>query len=101
VTVADNRAPHSPGGVRGQLPFAVVLLIVVVGIVRIVMYHWREGTVLIGVALLVAAVLRIMLPDRRAGLLAVRKRKVDVLLYGGFSAMILFISLTITGGPFG
>jgi DUF3017 family protein len=95
VTVSQNN------GARAQLPFAVVMLIVTVGIVRIVMYHWREGTTEIGLALLLAALLRAMLPDRRAGLLAVRKRKVDVLLYAAFAAMIMFISLTITGGPFG
>jgi hypothetical protein len=83
------------------VPFAVVMLIVLIGIVRIVMYHWRQGTVLIGVALVVAAVIRILLSDQRAGLLAVRTRKVDFLLYGGFGGMILFIALTITGGPFG
>ncbi|MEV4317472.1 DUF3017 domain-containing protein [Actinocrispum sp. NPDC049592] len=77
------------------------MLIVVLGLVRIVMYHWRQGTVLIGVALLVAAILRIMLSDQRAGLLAVRTRKVDFLLYGGFGGMIMFVALTITGGPFG
>ena len=88
-------------GSRTQLPFAVVMLIVVIGIVRIVMYHWREGTTEIGVALLLASLLRAALPDRKAGLLAVRKRKVDVLLYAAFGAMIIFVSLTITGGPFG
>jgi hypothetical protein len=95
VTVAQS------SGSRAPVPFAVVMLIVTIGIVRIVMYHWRQGTVLIGVALLVAAVIRILLSDQRAGLLAVRSRKVDFLLYGGFGGMILFIALTITGGPFG
>jgi hypothetical protein len=95
VTVAQGN------GSRTQLPFAVVMLIVTAGIVRIVMYHWRQGTVLIGVALVIAAVLRILLSDQRAGLLAVRTRKVDFLLYGGFGGMILFVALTITGGPFG
>jgi hypothetical protein len=95
VTVAQS------SGSRAQVPFAVVMLIVTIGIVRIVMYHWRQGTVLIGVALVVAAVIRILLSDQRAGLLAVRTRKVDFLLYGGFGGMILFIALTITGGPFG
>nr|WP_132113080.1 DUF3017 domain-containing protein [Actinocrispum wychmicini] len=76
------------------------MLVVVIGIVRVVMQHWREGTTEIGLALLLAAFLRAVLPDRKAGLLAVRTRKVDVLLYGGFAAMIIFISLTIVGGPF-
>jgi hypothetical protein len=84
---------------RDQWPFAVVLLIVAIGLVRIVMYHWRDGTTLIGIGLVVAAVLRLLLPDTRAGLLAVRKRRVDMLLYGGFGLMIVYISLSIIGGP--
>jgi hypothetical protein len=88
-------------GARAHLPFLTVMLVVAAGIVRIVMYYWREGTVLIGAALLLAALFRMLLSDQKAGLLAVRGRKVDVLLYGGFGAMILFVALTITGGPFG
>jgi predicted cation transporter len=95
VTVAQNN------GSRAQLPFAVVMLVVVIGLVRIVMYHWREGTTEIGLALLLAAFLRAVLPDAKAGLLAVRrKRKMDVLLYGAFGVLMIFISLTIIGGPF-
>jgi predicted cation transporter len=94
VTVSQNN------GSRTQLPFAVVMLIVVIGLVRIVMYHWREGTTEIGLALLLAAFLRAVLPERKAGLLVVRqKRKMDVLLYGAFGVLMIFISLTIIGGP--
>ncbi|CAM4198939.1 DUF3017 domain-containing protein [Kibdelosporangium persicum] len=89
----------SKSKLRDQWPFGVVLLIVVIGIVLIGMYYWRRGTSLIGGALLVAAALRLLLPDSRAGLLAVRKRRVDILLYGGFGLMILYISASIIGGP--
>jgi hypothetical protein len=85
--------------IRDQWPFAIVLLIVAAGLVQIILYYWRQGTTLIGVALVVAAVLRFLLPDTRAGLLAVRKRRVDMLLYGGFGAMIIYMSLSIIGGP--
>jgi hypothetical protein len=85
--------------IKRQLAFLAVMLIVAVGILRIVEYHWRQGTALIGIALLVAAVLRLVLPAERAGLLAVRTRKIDALFYAGFSAMILYVTLTITGGP--
>lgn len=81
------------------MPFAVVMFVVVIGIVRIVMYHWREGTTEIGAALLLAAFLRAVLPDRKAGLLAVRTRKVDVLLYGAFAVLTIYVSLSIIGGP--
>jgi hypothetical protein len=98
VTVAENRMPPKTSA-KSQWPFAMVMLIVVVGVVRIALYHWREGTVLIGVALVLAAILRMLLPSKYAGLLAVRSRKVDVLLYGAFGVMIGYIASSIIGGP--
>jgi hypothetical protein len=87
--------------VRTHLAFGVVLLTAAVGIVRIVLYHWRQGAVLVGGALLLAALLRALLSPRRGGLLVVRGRSVDVLSYTGLGALILFVAFTIQGGPFG
>lgn len=87
--------------VRTHLPFGLVIAIVAVGFVRIAQYHWREGTVLIAVALLVAAILRAVLTQAQSGLLVIRGRGIDVLAYAAFSAMILIVSLTITKGPTG
>jgi hypothetical protein len=42
---------------------------------------------------------RAVLPEERAGLIALRGRGVDVLLYTTLSLLILFVALTITGGP--
>ncbi|MCP2165722.1 DUF3017 domain-containing protein [Goodfellowiella coeruleoviolacea] len=84
-----------------HLPFAVVLVLVAIGIVRLAQYYWREGTVLIGLALLVAAALRALLANEQAGLLAIRSRSVDVLLYSAFGVAVMAVALTITGGPFG
>jgi hypothetical protein len=84
---------------RRHLAFAAVLAVVVLGLVRIVQYHWREGTTIIGGALLLAAGMRVLLPPERAGLLAIRSRGVDVLLYGGFGLLVLAVALTIVGGP--
>ena len=100
----DTPAPD-PGGwlgvVRTHLGFALVLLTAAVGILRITEYHWRQGAALIGAALVLAALFRAILPPRRAGLLAVRGRPVDVLAYAGLGALMLFVALTIQGGPFG
>ena len=84
---------------RAQAPLAVVLAVVVVAFWRIGLQHWREGTTMLGLALLVAAVLRVSLPDRTAGLLAVRPRRTDVLTYAAFGVVVVLVSLTITGGP--
>lgn len=89
------------GTFRAQWAFLVVLLVAAVGVVRMVQYHWREGAVLVGGALVVAALLRAVLPGARVGLIAVRGRLIDVLSYAALAGMILFVALTLTGGPFG
>ncbi|QFU93839.1 hypothetical protein YIM_43525 [Amycolatopsis sp. YIM 10] len=82
-----------------HVPFIVVMALVALAALRIGMYHWRQGAALIGGALLTAAVLRGVLSDARAGLLAIRGKAVDVITYTTFAALILFVALTITRGP--
>lgn len=82
-----------------HLPFALVLGVVVLGLLRIVQYHWRQGAVLIGVALLVAALLRVMVTDEQAGLIAIRGRSIDALLYSGLGFAVIVVAMTILGGP--
>jgi uncharacterized membrane protein YvlD (DUF360 family) len=77
-------------------PLTFVLLIAAAGMVRTLTQHWREGAVLLGVALIVAAVLRVFLPPERVGLLAIRSRPVDVLCYGGLGVVISVLAMTIT-----
>jgi hypothetical protein len=84
---------------RPQLAFGVVLAVMVVAMARITQYHWREGTVIIGGALLLAAGLRAVLPPEWTGLLGIRRRAVDVLTYSTFGLLMLAVALTITGGP--
>jgi hypothetical protein len=87
---------------RANLPYALVLLVVVVGFLRITESHWRQGATMLGGALLLAALLRALLPEDQTGLIVVRRsRLVDVLTYAALGACMVFVSLTITpGGPF-
>ncbi|GGP58904.1 DUF3017 domain-containing protein [Saccharothrix coeruleofusca] len=82
-----------------HLPFALVLGVTVLGLVRIVQYHWRQGVVLIGLALLIAALLRVLVTDEQAGLIAIRSRSIDALLYSGFGFAVIVVAMTIIGGP--
>ncbi|QWF79498.1 DUF3017 domain-containing protein [Amycolatopsis sp. CA-230715] len=82
-----------------HLPFGIVLALVAIAGWRIWLYHWRQGVLIIGGALLVAAVLRVVLADSQAGLLAIRGKPVDALSYAGLGVLILFIAFTISGGP--
>jgi hypothetical protein len=95
--MTENRWRSAAGQ---HLPFALVLGITVLGIVRVVQYHWRQGAVLIGVALLLAALLRVLVSDEQAGLIAIRSRSIDALLYSGMGFAVIVIALTIIGGPF-
>lgn len=80
-------------------PFGLVMLVVVGGLFWIAMSHWREGAVLLGGALLLAATLRVLTPDGRAGLLEIRSRPIDVVLYTALGLLIVFVAITIKGGP--
>jgi hypothetical protein len=77
---------------------AVVLGIAAIGLLRVATANWREGAVLLGGSLLVAAALRALLPPERAGLLAIRSRIVDVLSYSGLGLAVVLLALTITRG---
>ena len=74
-----------------QLPTTAVLVIVAGGLVVAGLGHWRAGAFLIGLALLLAAGLRLTLRERQAGFLVVRSRGFDaaVLLLLGFAVVAL------------
>jgi hypothetical protein len=87
------RRPFLAGIVR-QLPLLAAILVVGVGLVLVTFGHWREGLVVIGLAMIGAALLRLFLPLRRVGLLAVRSRSVDVLMLAGAGLARTVLTLT-------
>ncbi|PID98600.1 MAG: hypothetical protein CSA83_00400 [Actinomycetales bacterium] len=78
-----------------QWPLLVVLLIVAIGSLFAVNQHWRLAALVIGSGVGLAAVLRLLLPDKTAGLLVVRARWFDVLLTGAFGAAIIIVAMLI------
>jgi hypothetical protein len=91
------RRPFLAGLIR-QLPLLSVLVAVGLGLLVVTFDYWRRGLVLIGLALIGAAVLRLLLPVRRAGFLAVRSRPVDVLLLVVTGLALTVVALTIPAG---
>ncbi|WP_226363618.1 DUF3017 domain-containing protein [Pseudonocardia abyssalis] len=79
-------------------PTGLVLLIAAAGMVRVLMEHWRQGGVLLGGALLVAATLRVALPQDEVGLLAIRSRVLDVVCYVVPGVVLILLAITITRG---
>ena len=88
------RRPFLAGLLR-QLPLLVVLLVVGSGLLLVTFEHWRLGLIVIGLALVGAGALRLLLPVRRAGFLAVRSRPLDVVLLAGTGLTLAVIARTI------
>ena len=89
-----TRRPFLAGVLR-QLPLTAVLLVVVTGLVLVAAGNWRRGLVLMGLALVGAGVLRMLLPVRRVGFLAVRSSTTDVALTtaGGLALVLLALAV--------
>jgi hypothetical protein len=90
------RRPVVAGLIR-QLPLLAVLVAVGVGLLLVTFDHWRRGLVVVGLALVGAALLRLLLPVRRVGFLAVRSRPVDVVLLAGTGLVLTVVALAIAG----
>jgi hypothetical protein len=91
-----TRRPFLAGLLR-QLPLLAVLVVVAAGLVMVAFEHWRRGLVVVGVALVGGGLLRLLLPVRRVGFLAVRSRPVDVVLLAGVGVTLTAFALAIPG----
>jgi hypothetical protein len=80
-----------------QLPFLSIVAVVlgVVLYLSIEPGHWRRGCAVIAAAMLGGAVLRLVLPAPKAGLLAVRGRYWDTLCYAVLGGVILAVDIRL------
>ena len=79
--------------------YLVVLALSAVGLGIVWGGDWRLGIRCLAGALCFAALLRLVLPARDAGMLAVRNRFFDAVLLGGVGAAIFFLATTIPNQP--
>jgi hypothetical protein len=95
---AAAREAREDASIVRVVPLLAVLVVVVAG----VYLAWRygssdgsEGGVVGGAALLVAALARLLLPDKLAGLLATRRRATDVITLTVFGVGLLITGLIL------
>ncbi len=81
--------------VRAQWPILTVAAIFIVALLLVAAGFWRRGAFLIGVGVGVAAALRLVLPDDRAGLLVVRAKSLDFATMTTISAIMIYTAWTI------
>jgi hypothetical protein len=88
TTDGDNVRDLRARGWWRQWPLLVVLLGVLVALVLVGLDFFRRGSIVLAGSVLLAAFLRLLLPDREAGLLVVRSRRVDVAVLGALGALL-------------
>lgn len=77
-------------GWLAQWPITLVLIGVAVAMLMIAMDYFRRGSIVLSASVLLAAFLRLLLPDADAGMLVVRSRRIDVL-----TLAVLGVGLTV------
>ena len=94
-----SRIRTGPGGLvrlaGKQWPLFLVLLSMVASGIIISTGHWRRGAFAFSCTVGLAGVLRLLLPTRVAGLLAVRARWLDALLLLVVAAAMVFLTLVV------
>ncbi|MGV0635789.1 DUF3017 domain-containing protein [Mycolicibacillus trivialis] len=78
-----------------QWPILSVGLVFVAGLVLAGANYWRRGALLIGIGVAVAAALRLLLSDERAGLLVVRDKGRDFATTALVATAMVYIAFTI------
>jgi hypothetical protein len=90
-----RRYPSTLGGAF----YLLVLAGSFVGLGLVWQGHWRTGVKAIAAALVVAALVRLVIPAQQAGMLAVRRRGVDVAILIALGIALWFLSTSIPNQP--
>ena len=91
----ERRYPSTIGGAF----YMGIMVAAAIGMTIVVLGSWRTGVRWIAGALVLAALLRLVLPRRDAGMLAARHRLFDVLFMGSLGGLLLFLVQTIPDQP--
>jgi Protein of unknown function (DUF3017) len=84
----------------GGMVYLLVVAASAVGLLIVAFGPWRRGVDLVGAALLVGAVWRVLLPESNAGMLRVRhNRWADVLMLGGVGTALIILASVIPNQP--
>ncbi len=78
-----------------QWPLGVVTATLAAAVTLVAAHHFRRGTALFALAVLLAGGLRLVLPDARSGLLRVRTKTVDVVTLGVLGVLTGFLAVVV------
>lgn len=91
----ERRYPSTIGGAF----YLLVLTVCIVGVGIVVTGEWRAGIRVFGGALLLGALVRLVLSNRDAGMLAVRFKAFDVVVLAALGSALIFLAGSIPDQP--
>jgi hypothetical protein len=91
----ERRYPSTIGGAF----YLLVLTVCIVGVGIVVTGEWRSGIRVFGGALLLGALVRLVLSNRDAGMLAVRFKAFDVVMLAALGSALIFLAGSIPDQP--
>ncbi|GAB3208995.1 hypothetical protein GCM10027294_21720 [Marinactinospora endophytica] len=89
---SDVSTPAEVPGWLSQVPYFLVLATMAAGIVVVAAAYFKRGPALIAGALLLGAVFRGFLPAERVGMLAVRRRWIDVVTLVSLAVLLIALA---------
>ena len=97
----DPDEPRRYPSTIGGMFYLLVLAVVAVSLVLVALGEWRTGIRLMGGALAFAAVVRLVLRSRDAGMLAVRHKVLDAVILMVLGGALIFLAGSIPDQPGG
>jgi hypothetical protein len=84
--------------VKQQWPILSVYLGTLISLIVVIYVDFRFGAILLSLSVLLAFLLRLRLPDSAAGLLKVRRRRVDLTVLATLGTFLLILALVVPQG---
>ena len=81
--------------VKQQWPILSVYLGILAALIVVVYVDFRFGAILLSLSVLLAFLLRLRLPDSAAGLLKIRRRRVDLTVLATLGTFLLILALVV------
>jgi hypothetical protein len=94
-TEQERRYPSTIGGAF----YLLVLVVTMVGLGVVAVGEWRTGVRLMASGLVLGSLMRLVLPARDAGMLAVRHKALDAALLVALAGALLFLASSIPDQP--
>lgn len=93
--VSSRWFPETVGGFL----YLMILLVAVLAVGVTVLVDWRLGMRVFAGTLFAAALFRLVLPESKVGMLAVRSRGTDVLMHLAVGGLLVFLTSSIPDQP--